>query len=129
RLFIPRHLYYRFRDIHHSDEDLRSFIDSHRDELPTTFPVEVAFNLRATRPGVLDVGKVDTLRPGMHVYPNQVILPQDRRAYARVLNRLQNFFGVPDGTPQDIATRATGQAIEIDVDEAAALVRLIRTRS
>lgn len=50
RLYIPRHLYYRFRDIHHSDEDLRSFIERHRAELPVSFPVEFTFNLRTTHP-------------------------------------------------------------------------------
>lgn len=128
RLFIPRHLYYRFRDIHHSDEDLRAFIEEHRNELPATFPVEVAFNLRATRQGVLEVGKIDTLQPGMHIYPNYIVVPQDPRVYARVLARLRTGFSAPDGTPQQIEQRALAGR-EISSATAVSLVTPIRTGS
>jgi hypothetical protein len=128
RLFIPGHLYYRFRDIHHSDEDLRDFIERHRTGLPATFPIEFTFNLRTTRPGVLDVGKIDTLRPGMHVFPNYIIIPQDARAYARVLSQLRAHFGSSDGSPEEIEARAR-QGVEIDPAAAIALVVSIRTGS
>ena len=45
RVFIPRQLYYRFRDIYGSDTDLRGFIERNRAALPTAFPVEFTFNL------------------------------------------------------------------------------------
>lgn len=128
RLFIPRHLYYRFRDIHHSDEDLRGFIDQHRVDLPTTFPVEYAFNLRTTRPGVLDVGKIDTLRPGMQIFPNYIIIPQQCRAYEIVLEQLREHFNLPTGSPDEIERRAR-QGVEIDTEAATALVAPIRTNS
>jgi Z1 domain len=128
RLFIPRHLYYRFRDIHHSDEDLRHFIEQHRNELPTTFPVEVAFNLRATRQGILEVGKIDTLQPGMHIYPNYIVIPQDRRAYARTFERLRELFRVPEASPEEIEGVAT-RGVQIDPQTAAELVSPIRTAS
>jgi hypothetical protein len=128
RLFIPRHLYYRFRDIHHSDEDLRTFIDQHRMDLPTTFPVEFAFHLRTTRPGVLDVGRIDTLRPGMQIFPNYIIVPQNRRAYETVLEQLQQHFGLPTGSTDEIERRAR-QGVEIDTAAATALVGPIRTNS
>jgi hypothetical protein len=130
RLFIPPHLYYRFRDIHHSDEDLREFIEQHRAGLPTTFPVEFAFNLRTTRPGVLDVGKIDTLRPGMQIFPNQTIVPQAPRSYNAILDQLRLHFGSANGTPQEIERLARqGQGIAIDTAAAIALIAPIRTGS
>jgi hypothetical protein len=128
RLFIPRHLYYRFRDIHNSDEDLRAFIEQHRDQLPTTFPVEVAFNLRATRQGVLEVGKIDYLEPGQHIYPNYIALPQDRPSYDRVLRLLRGHFNVPNGTPDQIENAARAGVV-IDEVAANAIVSHIRTGS
>jgi hypothetical protein len=121
-------LYYRFRDIHDSDQDLRAFIKRHRDDLPTTYPIEVAFNLRATRTGVLEVGKIGTLQPGMHVYPNHIALPQTPEAYRKVLRLLQRHFGVENGTPDQIERRA-GAGVEIDADAAVALVAPIKTGS
>jgi hypothetical protein len=128
RLFIPRHLYYRFRDIHISDEDLRAFIEQHRDELPTTFPVEVAFNLRATRQGVLEVGKIDFLQPGKHVYPNFIVVPQNRQAYDRVLRLLRRHFNVVNGTPAQLE-RASGAGVVINQAAAKLLISYIRTGS
>lgn len=127
RLFIPRHLYYRFRDIHRSDEDLRAFIEDHQ-ALPATFPVEYAVNLRATRPAVLEVGKIDTLQRGMHIYPNYIVVPQDQRAYARVLAQLGYLFGVPNATP-DIIERSGAAGVQIDAATAAELVSPIKTKS
>jgi Z1 domain len=129
RLFIPRHLYYRFRDIHRSDMDLRRFVEDHIDRLPTTFPVQVAFNLRATRQGVLEVGKIDTLQPGQHVYPNGIVVPQDPRAYARVLDQLRLRFGVANGTPEQIEAAAAASNVMISPGTAATLVAPIRTSS
>jgi hypothetical protein len=128
RLYVPRHLYYRFRDIHRSDTDLRAFIERHRAQLPGAFPVEFAFNLRTTRPGVLDVGKIDTLQSGMHVFPNYINVPQSQRAYGRVLEQLRRHFQVPDGTVEQIEL-AAGPGVQITVDAAIELVAPIRTGS
>lgn len=127
RLFIPRFLYYRFRDIHESDVDLRAFIENHQAH-PETFPIEYSFGLRTTRTGVLDVNKVDTLNPGKQIYPNYVIAPQDRRSYSRVLQILGSHFGMEGGTADQIVERAR-EGVEIDPDAAEELVRLIKTRS
>jgi Z1 domain len=129
RLFIPRHLYYRFRDIHRSDMDLRQFVEDHIARLPTTFPVQVAFSLRATRQGVLEVGKIDTLQPGQHVYPNGIVVPQDPRAYARVLDQLRLHFNVANGTPEQIEAAAAARRVELNPGTAATLVAPIRTNS
>ena len=56
RLFVPRHLYYRFRDIYRSDEALRAYIEKYQ-SMPATFPVEYTYGLRPTRPGVLESRK------------------------------------------------------------------------
>jgi Z1 domain-containing protein len=129
RLFIPRHLYYRFRDIHRSDMDLRRFVEDHIARLPTMFPVKVAFNLRATRQGVLEVGKIDTLQPGQHIYPNVIVVPQDQRAYTRVLEQLRLHLGVVNGTPEQIEAAAATSDVVINPGTAATLVAPIRTNS
>jgi Z1 domain len=129
RLFIPRFLYYRFRDIHRSDADLRGFIERHRAELPTAFPVEFTFNLRTTRPGVLDVNRIDTLRPGMHVFPNYIDLPQDARSYQRVLRGLRSRFGLAADATIDRLEAAGALGTTIRSDDAIALVAPIRTGS
>jgi hypothetical protein len=128
RLFIPRLLYYRFRDIHRSDEDLRAFVEKHQEDLPTTFPVEVSFNLRATRQGVLEVGKIDTLQPGMQVYPNFIVIPQPPPIYAKIITRLAALFAASSGTIEEIE-RMARRGKEIDPVTAAALVAPIRTES
>ncbi|MFD0987480.1 Z1 domain-containing protein [Methyloligella solikamskensis] len=127
RLFVPRQLYYRFRDIHQSDADLREFIEGHQ-EHPETFPIEYTFNLRTTRTGVLDVNKVDTLNPGKQIYPNYVIVPQAEAAYERMLQILGSHFGADDANEAEIEQLA-GDGAEISPNEAEALVRLIKTRS
>jgi hypothetical protein len=129
KLFIPRHLYYRFRDIHRSDRDLRQFVEDNIARLPTTFPIQVAFNLRATRRGVLEVGKIDTLQPGQHIYPNGIIIPQDTPAYARVLDQLRLHFNVANGTPEQIEVAASTRNVVINPGIAATLVAPIRTNS
>jgi hypothetical protein len=128
RLFIPRHLYYRFRDIHHSDEDLRAFIERHRTELPGSFPVEFTFNLRTTRPGVLDVGKIDTLRPGMHIFPNFITLPQSARSYDRVMTLLREHFDA-DGASEEALQDLARRGVVITPDQAAEIVSHISTNS
>jgi len=127
RLFIPRHLYYRFRDIYQSDEDLRTYIERHA-ALPATFPVEYTSGLRATRPGVLDAKKIDTISPGKHVYPNYVVLPQQDRAYDRVLGLVRTHFGFTTESADDMAPKGR-QGVVINHAEAAALVQPIKTRS
>jgi hypothetical protein len=127
RLFIPRHLYYRFRDIYQSDEDLRGYIERHA-ALPATFPVEYTSGLRATRPGVLDAQKIDTISPGKHLYPNYIVLPQQDRAYDKVLGLVRSHFGFTTESAEDIVTNGR-QGVLIDAAEAIALVQPIRTRS
>lgn len=124
RLFVPRRLYYRFRDIHRSDQDLRLYIDAHK-SVPSTFPIEVDFDLRATRTGVLDVNKTDTLRPGMQVYPNYVVVPQNAASYSKLMATLNTRFG-PVGPSMEERGK---KGVTISVAEAIGLVRLIKTRS
>lgn len=129
RLFIPTHLYYRFRDIHDSDKDLRGFIDDHKHELPGAFPVEYTFNLRTTRPGVLDVKKTETLRPRMHIFPNYIIAPQPEATYNKVLDMVREHFDQPaDATDAEVENLAQ-DGVEISTEDALKLVKAIKTRS
>src|SRR5262249_27174596 len=127
RLFIPRHLYYRFRDIYQSDEDLRAYIEQHA-ALPATFPVEYTSGLRATRPGVLDAKKIDTVGPEKHVYPNYIVLPQSDRAYEKVLGLVRAHFGFANESVDDMVDKGR-QGVVITSADAAELVQPIRTRS
>lgn len=128
RLFIPRHLYYRFRDIYRSDEDLRAYIEKYQ-SMPATFPVEYAYGLRPTRRGVLDVKKIDTLQPGKQLFPNHVILPQPTATYGKVLDLTRAALGIPAGrAPDGMEDRGKGGVI-IDVARAVALIKPIKTRS
>jgi len=125
RLFIPRHLYYRFRDIYRSDEDLRIFIEQHKN-LPATFPIEYTYGLRATRPGVLDVRKIDTVIPGKQIFPNYIVVPQSDRAYHKVLDALCQQFKADDIRELEKNGR---QGVKIGYAAAAMLVKPIRTHS
>lgn len=127
RLFVPRHLYYRFRDIHHSDEELRDFIQKHK-ALPATFPIEYAYNLRTTRPGVLDVKKTDTLSPGKQVFPNYIVLPQKTSSYGKILRGMGQLAGIPGSGPKQIEKRF-GKGAIIDSNVATKLVKPIKTKS
>src|SRR5260370_22216157 len=124
RLFVPRRLYYRFRDIHHSDRDLRGYIER-QGSIPATFPIEFTFDLRTTRPGVLNVNTTDTLLPGKQIYPNYVIVPQNTASYARVQTKLRAHFG--DTLSEMNNNGRVG--VLVPVDEAVELVKLIKTRS
>ncbi len=129
RLFIPRHLFYRFRDIHDSDKDLRTFIEQHKDQLPGSFPVEYTFDLRTTRPGVLDVNKTDTLRPGMHIYPNYVIVPQPERTYEKVLGMVREHFNQPEDATDTEVEQMARDGVEVSIEDAINLAKAIKTRS
>jgi len=124
RLFIPQHLYYRFRDIHQSDEDLREYIEQHKDT-PETFPIEFTFDLRTTRPGVLDVNTTDTLQPGKQVFPNYVIMPQDPKSYSKIEQQLSMHFG-PPGSPLESKGKL---GAKISVAQAIDLLKPLKTKS
>jgi hypothetical protein len=111
RLFIPKHLYYRFRDIYSSDEDLRAYIERHA-ALPATFPVEYTSGLRATRLGVLDAKKIDTIVPSKHLFPNYIVLPQADRAYDKVLSLVRAHFGFTTESLDDMVKRGR-QGVEV----------------
>lgn len=124
RLFIPRHLYYRFRDIHRSDEDLRKYINKYK-ENPETFPIEFTYDLRTTRTGVLNVNTTDTLEPGKQVYPNYIVLPQSPAAYSNVEQQLVAHFG-PVGPTMDANGKSRKMISAID---AVNLIKPIKTKS
>lgn len=128
RLFIPRHLYYRFRDIYRSDEDLREYIEKHK-SMPSTFPVEYSYGIRPTRPGVLDVKKIDTLLPGKQLFPNFIVVPQEASSYRKVLGLLRQHFDISAGATLEGLEALGRQGVMIDAPRAIALVKPIRTGS
>ncbi|HXA18935.1 MAG TPA: Z1 domain-containing protein [Thermoanaerobaculia bacterium] len=129
RLFIPRHLYYRFSNIHYSDGELRDFIDKHKAELPNSFPIDFQYDLRTTRPGVLDVNKTDTVHPGKQIFPNHVRLPQDQRLHAKILRMIRDDLGVTTGADENKFERAGKAGTTITTARAIELVKLIKTGS
>ena len=129
RVFTTRSLYYKFRDIYSSDEDLRDFIEKNLTPLPASFPIEFQYNLRTTRTGVLDVNKVDTLRPRMHLYPNYAKLPQRDTSYQKVKKLLENIFGLAQGTATKNIENASKTELVITAAEACKIVGPIKTAS
>ncbi len=129
RLFIPRHLYYRFANIHYSDNELRDFIEKHKDELPNSFPIDFQYDLRTTRPGVLDVNKTDTIHPGKQIFPNYVRLPQDQRLRSKLLDVLRDHLGVAASADDKVWEQKGKAGSVITTEEAIAIVAMIKTAS
>lgn len=69
RVFLPETLAMRFARIHDAETSLRSLLTD-PDSLKRV-PVQVAGQLRPTRPGVLDVGSIAAYTPGQQVYPSE----------------------------------------------------------
>jgi hypothetical protein len=124
RLFVPKYLYYRFRDIHRSDQDLRQYIEEHKDN-PSTFPVEFTYDLRTTRQGVLSVNTADTLNPGKQVYPNIVTVPQPPSVFSKVLLKLEGYF---DRNAEELE-EVGREGVIISGKAAMELVSFIKTKS
>lgn len=128
KLFITRNLYSRFRDIHNSDKELRIFIEEHLDDRIDTFPVELSSGLKATRAGVLEVDNIETIRPGMQIYPNRIKLPQSARVHTEVMDKVGRYLKA------DISSKASLQSsgksgTVISKTKAIEIIELIRTKS
>lgn len=95
RIFLPRRLATRFREIHEAEEGLRRII-SDGDEAVL---VRVPGGARPTRPNALDAGAVQTLRSGRdQVFP--YYLERDEAAAAEIM-RLLRMNEVPvEATPR-----------------------------
>lgn len=75
RVFLPERLALRFHRIHTAEQHLRDLLsDSNR---RARIPVEVSEGLRATRPGVLDMGSILAYTPGQHLYPAAPLVTPD----------------------------------------------------
>jgi hypothetical protein len=97
--------------------------------MPATFPVEYTYGLRPTRPGVLDVKKIDTLLPGKQLFPNHIVLPQSTASYHKVLDLVRGHFGIPAATAPDQMEERGKSGVMIDIARSVALVKPIKTRS
>mgnify|MGYP006268359241 FL=1 len=129
RVFLPRHLYYRFRDIHRSDHDLRGFVEEHMNTVPPAFPIEYSYDLRATRTGVLEAPKMSTLSPGMHVYPNHITLPQSAKSYRKVLDMVRNHLGFEGAETEEEIEEQGKQGLVINVQDAVTIAKTVKTGS
>lgn len=121
RVFLPRQLYERFRQIFISDEDLRQFIERHGGSLEA-FPVRIARDIRPTRGCILDARKVDVLLPGKQLFPNYPAYkaPAAGAVAIKVLRRLTKLF--PD-------YRANGRhGMRISTKEAKQLIKAVKTK-
>jgi len=131
RLFTPRNLYYRFRDIHYSDEGLRNFIAKHTDSMsPASFPVEFSNGLQPTRKNVLDVNTTDIIWPGMQIYPNYMRLPQTLKTYKYVMSLVATSLGINDWENNIKEMERKGKiGIIVTVNKAIQILLQIRTNS
>jgi hypothetical protein len=128
KLFTTRTLYYRFRDIYSSDQSSRYFIEDHINDDPNTFPIDTSVGLRPTRNNVLDIETVETVGPGMQIYPNRMRLPQTARSINSIWRSLYTLFKVKN---EDLAKlKAIGpKGVLISIDQACAFLDEIKTRS
>jgi Z1 domain len=128
KLFTTRNLYYRFRDIHNSDKELRNFIERHLNDRIDTFPVELSRGLKTTRAGVLEVDNIETIRPGMQIYPNRIKLPQSPKTYTDVMEKVGRYLKADVGSPRSL--QSSGKAgVVISKNKAIEIVELIKTKS
>jgi hypothetical protein len=75
RVFLPERLALRFHRIHTAEEHLRGLLGD--PDRRARIPVEVSEGLRATRPGVLDMGSIVAYTPGQHLYPAAPLVTKD----------------------------------------------------
>lgn len=96
RVFLPRVLAQRFRDIVVTEQELRDYLS--RGDPSHPVPVRVVQNLRATRRNVLDTSSLSGYRPGQQVYPMEPEFePHEiRGVHARITKTLeQDVFRGP----------------------------------
>ena len=128
RLFIPKNLYYRFRDIHYSDKGLRGFIERHIDA--PSFPVEFSEGLQPTRKSVLDVNTTDAIWPGMQIYPNYMKLPQSHKSYHAIMELVADKLRVGNWEKNLSELERKGKVgVIISVDEAIEIISQVKTKS
>ena len=128
RLFTTKALYYRFRDIHYSDQALRIFIEKYKNSDPVTFPVEFSTGLRATRTNVLDINTTETIYGGMQIYPNYLKLPQKTSSYDNILLEIAELLGANIENKRDMEKKGAAGVV-IPVSKAVELISQIKTKS
>lgn len=93
RVFLPRTLAIRFRQIHESEKALRDLLDEN--DHATSITVEVAGDLKATRSNILDIGALGAYRAGQQVYPTEPV--HDSKdlgdSVTRITHLLEHGFG------------------------------------
>lgn len=128
KLFTTLALYFRFRDIYTSDQALRDFIDQHVSQDPNSFPIDTSIGLNPTRKGVLDAGSIETVAPGVQIYPNRMKLPQPSKNVEGTLTDLYKFFHIRSSDKNSLEALGR-QGILIPVEDANRLLARIKTLS
>lgn len=115
KVFLPPQLNNRFKEIFHSDEALREFIQKNVEE-NNVLHVQLGKGIRATRKGVLDPQKVGYLFPGAQVYPNKP-LPPDLNSLEKITKKVES----------ELAKITQADSTEIDLDTAISIIKPIKT--
>ena len=92
RLFIPRHLYYRFAIFIGRTKTLAAYIEN-TNRCPRPFRSNTPMVFVRPHPGVLDVKKIDTLLPGKQIYSQYVVSATIGVRYRKFLNSCRNVSG------------------------------------
>lgn len=115
RVFLPKSLALRFREIHRSEESLRAAIGD--DPNAGSFHVALNLNLRASRPGILDLSRISAYRPGQQVYPYDPV--HDPKKTGRgTFARIQALLG-------ELGVTKERQYVEVAIDDIINLIELV----
>ncbi len=118
RVFLSERLALRFHRIHTAEEHLRELLSD--PERRARIPVEVSEGLRATRPGVLDMGSILAYTPGQHLYPASPLVTADaHRAHEKA--RAQTL-GLGARFAEE---RETHESVDISLEDMMQLVEVL----
>src|SRR5262249_20436089 len=111
RVFLPERLALRFHRIHTAEQHLRDLLSD-----PTRrarIPVEVSEGLRATRPGVLDMGSILASVPGQHLSsPAPLVTADAWKEHERAKEAIQKLGGsFPDEKERREPTEVSLEAL------------------
>lgn len=128
QVFIPPQLYDRFYEITKSDEELRAYIDESTNA-PDTLLIRAhgGIGLKPTRSNVIDATHTKVLLPGRQLYPDVPISDPDIASVTleRVYNTIREIVPSFDSSNRDAAQ----QGVNISIEDAVKLVKLIKTKS
>jgi len=117
RVFLPDRLALRFHRIHTAEQHLRDLLAD--PERRARIPVEVSEGLRATRPGVLDMGSILAYTPGQHIYPAFPLVTKDaHKEHERAKAEVRKLGG-------EFPPKGDASLVEISLDDMIRLVGIL----